>query len=195
MDHIPPRDQQAGKQQSDNFGYDEQKFHNEIIQKFCVALHQQILQATGDRKGVEPVFVFDRGFARAKYVIKFLDDKGITVVMRVPHTVGVRVDGSLRKLDDLEEGGYSDILYQATEALPLNLYVVRDEAHDDPMYLISNRIKGIQIHTYYKRQGHSIVPIHFTCVNFFDRRSELCPRFFPNNVHLCKAQPISKSYN
>ena len=145
------------------------KSHNEIIQNFCVDLHQEVLQATGG-KVIEPVFVFDRGFARAKYVIKFLDDRGISVVMRVPRNVGVRVKGSFRKLDDLEAGGYSDILYQATEALPLNLYVVRDPAHDDPMYLISNRIKGRQIHTYYKRRmqiEHGFRDIK-SCFNFKD---------------------------
>ena len=51
-------------------------------------------------------------------------------------------------------------------------------------------------------QGHSIVPIHFIYVNFFACRSEcfclgvFCrSRFFPNNIHLCKAKPRSKSYN
>jgi len=78
------------------------KNHNEIIQKFCVVLRQQVLQTTGC-KAVEPVFVFDRGFARAKCVIKFLNDSGISVVMRVPRNVEVRVNGELRKLDDLAE--------------------------------------------------------------------------------------------
>ena len=145
------------------------KSHNEIIQKFCVALHEAILQAIVG-KSVEAVYVFDRGFARARYVIKFLDDRWINVVMRVPRNVGVRVDGSLRKLDDLEEGGYSDILYQVSEALPLDLYVVRDEAHDDPMYLISNRIEGTLIHTYYKRRmqiEHGFRDIK-SCFNFKD---------------------------
>ena len=49
-------------------------------------------------KALNPVLVFDRGFARARYVIKFLDEKGIRVVMRVPRNVGVYVNGSLRKL-------------------------------------------------------------------------------------------------
>ena len=44
-------------------------------------------------------------------------------------------------------------------------------------------------------QGHLIVPIHFIYMNFFACRSELCSRFFPKNVHLCKAKPRSKSYN
>ena len=160
------------------------KSHNEIIQNFCVDLHQQILQATG-AKAVEPVFVFNRGFARAKYVIKFLDDRGINVVMHVPRNVGVCVNGSLRKLDDLEEGAYSDILYHTAEALPLNLYVVRDEAHDDPMYLIANRIKGTQIHTYYKRRmqiEHGFRDIK-SCFNFKDlvlkkRRNTAVNSFF-----------------
>ena len=145
------------------------KSHNEIIQNFCVALHQQILQAIGG-KSVEPVYVFDRGFARARYVIKFLEDKGIRLVMRVPRNVGVRINGSLRKLDALAEGAYADILYQTTEALRLNLYVVRDAAHDDPMYLISNRIKGNQIHTAYKRRmqmEHGFRDIK-SCFNFKD---------------------------
>ena len=34
----------------------------------------------------------------------------------------------------------------------MNLYVVRDNAFKDPMYLISNRISGPQIHTCYKRR-------------------------------------------
>ena len=114
-------------------------------------MRKQVLEASGD-KGVEPVLVFDRGFARARYVIKFLDDTGVNVVMRVPRNVGVRVNGSLRKLDDLKEGSHPDILYHTTESLPLNLYVVRDEAFKDPMYLISNRIAGRQIHTCYKRR-------------------------------------------
>ncbi len=140
--------------------------HNEIIQNFCVVLHQQVLQVAG----VEPVYVFDRGFARARYVIKFLDDRGINVLMRVPRNVSVRVDGRWRKLDDLEEGGYANGLYQKTEAIPLNLYVVRDEAQDDPMYLISNRTKGRQIHTYYKRRmqiEHGFRDIK-SCFNFKD---------------------------
>lgn len=127
------------------------KSHNELIQNFCLALHRQVLEAT-EAKGIEPVYVFDRGFARAKYVIKFLADNGINIVMRVPRNVRVCVEGSLRKLDDLQAGAYTEILYHANEALPLNLYVVRDTAHDDPMYLISNRIQGRQLHTYYKRR-------------------------------------------
>ena len=128
------------------------KSHNEIIQDFCLDVRKHLVEASGD-KGVEPVLVFDRGFARARYVIKFLDEKGIRVVMRVPRNVGVYVNGSLRKLDDLKEGSHRDILYHTTEALPLNLYVVRDNAFKDPMYLISNRKpSGPQIHTCYKRR-------------------------------------------
>ena len=119
---------------------------------------------------VEPVYVFDRGFARARYVIKSLDDRGINVLMRVPRNVGVRVDRRWRKLDDLEVDRYADGLYQKTEAIPLNLYVVRDEAHDDPMYLIFNRTKGPQMHTDYKRRmqiEHGFRDIK-SCFNFKD---------------------------
>ncbi len=47
--------------------------HNEIIQNFCVALHHQVLRVAS----VELVSVFDRGFARARYVIKYLGDRSV----------------------------------------------------------------------------------------------------------------------
>ncbi len=78
--------------------------------------------------------------------------------MCVPRNVSVRVDGIQRKLDDLEVGGYADVLYH------------RDEAHDDPMYLISNRTIGRQIYTYYKRRmqiEHGFRDIK-SCFNFKD---------------------------
>ena len=99
-----------------------------------------------------PVLVFDRGFARAQYVIKFLKERDIPFVMRVPRHVGITLDGSVKKLDDLEVGWYPDILYQTRQQIPLQLYIIRDEAFKDPMYLISNRLRGHQIHHCYKRR-------------------------------------------
>ncbi len=61
-----------------------------------------------------------------------------------------------------------DRLYQTTEGLPLNLYGVRDAAHNAPLYLISNRIKGRQIRTYDKRRmqiEHGFRDIK-SCFNF-----------------------------
>ena len=96
--------------------------------------------------------MFDRGFTGAQYVIKFLKSQDIPFVMRVPRHVGISLQGSVKKLDDLEVGWYPHILYQRQEQIPLQLYIVRDAAFKDPMYLISNRLSGHQIHQCYKRR-------------------------------------------
>ena len=126
------------------------KSHNEIIQYFCVYVYQEALGVSKQHQ--RPVLVFDRGFARARYVIKFLKERDIAFVMRVPRHVGISLDGSLKKLDDLEAGWYRHILYQTHEQIPLQLYIIRDTAFKDPMYLISNRLSGHQIHHCYKRR-------------------------------------------
>lgn len=127
------------------------KSHNEIIQYFCGYVYQAALGAVS-RQSQRPVLVFDRGFARAQYVIKFLKARDIAFVMRVPKHVGIRLNGSAKKLDDLEAGWYRQILYQTQEQIPLQLYIIRDAAFKDPMYLISNRLSGHQIHHCYKRR-------------------------------------------
>lgn len=127
------------------------KSHNEIIQSFCEYVYQAALGVVS-KEHQRPVLVFDRGFARARYVIKFLKDRDIPFVMRVPRHVGIRLDGSLKKLDDVADGWYPHILYQTHEQIPLQLYIIRDEAFKDPMYLISNRFSGHQIHHCYKRR-------------------------------------------
>ena len=128
------------------------KSHNEIIRYFCGYVYQVALGVVSRFPQQRPVLVFDRGFARARYVIKFLDDRNIPFVMRVPKHVGILLDGSLKKLDNLESGWYPHILYQAQEQIPLHLYIVRDACFKDPMYLISNRLSGHQIHHCYKRR-------------------------------------------
>ena len=127
------------------------KSHNEIIQYFCAYVYQE---ASGvvSKQCQRPVLVFDRGFARARYVIKFLKVRDILFVMRVPRHVGITLDGSLRKLDTLKTGWYPHILYQTHEQIPLQLYIIRDAAFKDPMYLVSNRLCGHQIHHCYKRR-------------------------------------------
>ena len=127
------------------------KSHNELIQYFCAFVYQEALGVVS-KQHQRPVLVFDRGFARARYVIKFLKARDILFVMRVPRHVGVTLDGSLKKLDDLEVGWYPRILYQTHEQIPLQLYIIRDAAFKDAMYLISNRLSGHQIHHCYKRR-------------------------------------------
>ena len=127
------------------------KSHNEIIQYFCEFVYQEALGVVSKYQQ-RPVLVFDRGFARARYVIKFLKARDIVFVMRVPRHVGITLEGSPKKLDDLEDGWYPHILYQTHEQIPVQLYIIRDEAFKDPMYLISNRLSGHQIHHCYKRR-------------------------------------------
>ena len=99
-----------------------------------------------------PVLVFDRGFARAQHVINLLKQQHIPFVMRVPKHVGIFVDGSPMKLDDMEDGWYPNILYHSQHQIPLQLYIITDAAFKDPMYLISDFISGHQIHHCYKRR-------------------------------------------
>ena len=127
------------------------KSHNEIIQYFCEFVYQVALEVMSPQKRC-PVLVFDRGFARAQHVIKFLKDRDMPFVMRVPRTVGILVDGSVMKLDDMENGWYPHILYQVQQQIPLQLYIIRDEDFKDPMYLISDGISGHQIYHCYKRR-------------------------------------------
>ena len=127
------------------------KSHNEIIQYFCEFVYREALEVMSPQKQ-RPVLVFDRGFARAEHVIKFLKDRAIPFVMRVPRIVGILVDGSVMKLDDMENGWYPHILYQVQQQIPLQLYIIRDEDFKDPMYLISNGISGHQIYHCYKRR-------------------------------------------
>lgn len=79
------------------------KSHNEIIQYFSEFVYQEALQELSENQQ-RPVLVFDRGFARAKHVIKFLKGQNIRFVMRVPKHVGITLEGSRKKLDDLKEG-------------------------------------------------------------------------------------------
>ncbi len=102
------------------------KNHNEIIQYFCRYVYQEALGEMLKARH-RPILVFDRGFAGARCVIKFLKEQEIPFVMRVPKHVGIYLQGSLEKLDDLETGRYPQILYQTHAQIPLALYILRDE--------------------------------------------------------------------
>lgn len=127
------------------------KSHNQIIQRFCLKLYRfSITSAATPRK--QPILVFDRGFSRAKYIIKFLKDREIPFIMRVCRNVGIRYQGSAKKLDDLKNKFYGSVLYHATHQIPLQLYVRRNNGFKDPMYLISNHASGHQLYHCYKRR-------------------------------------------
>ena len=127
------------------------KSHNEIIQRFCVTVYQKTQKALS--QGCEPVLIFDRGFARARYVIKFLKAAGIPFVMRVCRNVRITVNGEGKAVEHLHATGfYPQILYHATEQIQINLYIVRDTRFAEALYLISSHLTGSQIHRCYKRR-------------------------------------------
>ena len=117
------------------------------------------------------------------------------------------VQKKLKCLYDKNHRGFRTRLFRAPKPLPIQfsqhfakkLYGTKERTLPKKIDFGYFRAK-IFTHPFY--QGHSIVPIHFIYVNFFACRSEcFClgvscrSRSFPNNVHLCKAKPRSKSYN
>ena len=128
------------------------KSHNTIIQKFCLKVNDLTRCVLGTKKQ-KPLFIFDRGFARAKHVIDFLKAKDIAFVMRICRTVGITHQGNTKKLDEMDTGGYANVLYHQRHRIPLNLYIYRDKAFKEPMYLISNVYQETEIHEAYKRRS------------------------------------------
>lgn len=127
------------------------KSHNEIIELFSKRVHHKAAKALPKQK--RPILVFDRGFDRARWVIKPLIDNGIWFLIRACENTGLMTEGqktTLRKLPAC--GAYRNILYQHTEKIRLNLYVVHDESFDDPMYVISNCYQGLDIYLGYRRR-------------------------------------------
>ena len=100
------------------------KSHNQIIQRFCLKLYRLSISSAATA-GKVPILIFDRGFARGKYVIKFLKDREIPFIMRICRNVGIRYQGTAKKLDDLKNKFYGDVLYHTTHQIPLQLYVRR----------------------------------------------------------------------
>ena len=87
--------------------------------------------------------------------IDFLKEtKDIAFVMRICRNVGnLTHQGNTKKLDDLDSGGYSNVLYHQKHQIPLNLYIYRDEeTFKEPMYLISNVYQDAEIYHCYKRR-------------------------------------------
>ena len=69
-----------------------------------------------------PVQVFDRGSARAKYVIEFLKAENIHFAMQVCRTVDITHRGSRKKLDDMPNGWYPEIFYHTIPDTSATLY-------------------------------------------------------------------------
>ena len=71
--------------------------------------------------------------------------------MRVPRHVSIRLAGREKKLDALEASWYPHILYQAHEQIPVQLYIIRDKAFKDAMYLIKPDKTKYNLHS--KKMG------------------------------------------
>ena len=127
------------------------KSHNQIIETFCSTVYR--LTSAALPKGCKPVLVFDRGFARARYVIKYFNENQMPFLMRVPKNVGVEIDGVSKTLNQITETRfYPNIIYHRTERLSLRLYAIIHPQYDDPMYLISNSLSKTQLRTYYPQR-------------------------------------------
>ncbi len=124
--------------------------HNDLVQQFCCDVHSRVVKVLGDSR--EPVLVFDRGFARARAILKFFEGQGICYLMRVPRNVGVRIAGNKQCLEEVANGFYPQVLYHYTEQVPVALYVGGQHTKKDPLYLISNRLQGNPLRTCYKRR-------------------------------------------
>ena len=98
------------------------KSHNTLIQNFCLKVNALTLSVLGNKKQ-KPLFVFDRGFARAQYVIDFLKSKHIAFVMRICRNVGITHRGNTKRLDDMDRGGYSNVLYHQKHQIPPQPFV------------------------------------------------------------------------
>lgn len=127
------------------------KSHNEIVQRFCLKLYELAVSSLPQAQRLPPTLVFDRGFARAQYVIKFLKDRQIPFILRVCRNVGIRYQGSEKKLDDFGNKFHASVLYHSKHQIPVQLYVRRNTPKD-PMYLISNGVCGHQLYHCYKRR-------------------------------------------
>ena len=125
--------------------------HNEIVQRCCLTVCHQAQKALPHT--CKPTLIFDRGFARGRYVIKFLKTKQIPFVMRVCCNVRISVWRQVKTMGQVKGSGfYPHILYHATEQIQVNLYVVREARFAEPMYLISSHLTGYQVHQCYKRR-------------------------------------------
>ena len=125
--------------------------HNVLVQEFCYQFINQFEKAFPNVH--KPVLVFDRGFARARYLMKPLMEKGIEFVIRVCKNASFYDKGQRIKLETLKETrAYPNISYHSTEKLKLNLLVFRDPDHKEPLYLVSNSLKNSQLYLTYKKR-------------------------------------------
>ncbi len=125
--------------------------HNALVQEFCCEFIKHFENALPNVR--RPILVFDRGFARAKYLMKPFMEAGIEFVIRVCPRTCFYHNSQRIKLETLQKiGAYPGISYHSTEKLKLNLYVFKDARHKEPLYLVSNSLRNTQLYLTYKRR-------------------------------------------
>ena len=135
----------------DAFDKVEYPSHNVLVQEFCCQFIKQFETALPNVR--KPVLVFDKGFARARYLMKPLMEMVIEFVLRVFKNTCIYDKGQRIKLETLKEiAPYPNIFYHGTEKLKLNLLVFRDADHKEPLYLISNSLKNTELYLTYKKR-------------------------------------------
>jgi hypothetical protein len=111
--------------------------HNTLIWNFLLKLKKLQHQALGKRRHF--VWIFDRGFADVKLMIKLKEWK-VGFIIRVCRNVGVEVEGYVGKLSSFPRRGYfENIVYHKEKRIRVNLYCAWDDNYDEPMLLVSNQ--------------------------------------------------------
>ena len=111
--------------------------HNTLIWDFLLGLRKIQHQALGKRRRF--VWIFDRGFADVKLMIK-LKKWRVGFIIRVCRNVGIEVEGYVGQLGQFQHRGYfENIVYHKDKRIRVNLYCVWDDNYDDPMLLVSNQ--------------------------------------------------------
>jgi len=111
--------------------------HNTLVWNFLHELKQLQHQALGKRRRF--IWVFDRGFADVKLMIK-LKTWRVGFIIRACRNVGIQVEGYVGKLGQFQYRGYfENIVYHNDKRIRVNLYCAWDESYDEPMLLVSNQ--------------------------------------------------------
>lgn len=111
--------------------------HNTLVWNFLLELKQLQHQALSKRPRF--IWVFDRGFADVKLMIKLKAWK-VGFIIRACRNVGIEVLGYVGKLGQYKHRGYfENIVYHKDKRIRVNLYCAFHESYDEPMLLVSNQ--------------------------------------------------------
>ena len=87
------------------------KSHNAIIQNFCLKVNALTLNVLGYPKNRNLCSSLTEGSHVHNTSLTFSSQKHIAFVMRICRNVGITHQGNTKRLDDMDTGGYSNVLY------------------------------------------------------------------------------------